>query len=86
MQRWRVGADLPGGLDEAVARSREAFARLAGVPTGRVAIGASVSQLIANVAGGLPEGARVLVASGDFTSVRCRSFPFTDSGSSTTSC
>ncbi|MET7992552.1 aminotransferase class V-fold PLP-dependent enzyme [Amycolatopsis sp. NPDC005232] len=73
VQRWRVGADLPGGFDEAVARSREAFARLADVPTDRVAIGVSVSQLIANVAGGLPEGARVLVAAGDFTSV---TFPF----------
>ncbi|MEU4672031.1 aminotransferase class V-fold PLP-dependent enzyme [Amycolatopsis sp. NPDC023774] len=73
VQRWRVGADLPGGFDEAVARSRRAFARLAGVAADRVAIGASVSQLIANVALGLPDGARVLTAAGDFTSV---TFPF----------
>jgi selenocysteine lyase/cysteine desulfurase len=71
--RWRAGGDSAPGFDEAVARSRSGFGRLAGVPTERVAIGASVSQLIANVAGGLGEGARVLVAEKDFTSV---TFPF----------
>ncbi|MFI5612816.1 aminotransferase class V-fold PLP-dependent enzyme [Amycolatopsis sp. NPDC051903] len=73
VQRWRTGADTPGRFDESVARSRAGFARLAGVAPDRVAIGASVSQLIANVAGGLREGARVLVAENDFTSV---TFPF----------
>jgi len=71
--RWRRGEDTPPGFDHAVSVSREAFARLIGVPGERVAIGASVSQLIANVAGGLPDGARVLAASGEFTSV---TFPF----------
>ncbi|MDT8914790.1 aminotransferase class V-fold PLP-dependent enzyme [Amycolatopsis sp. PS_44_ISF1] len=71
--RWRAGSDRAPDFDEHVARSRAGFGRLAGVPAERVAIGASVSQLIANVAGGLGEGARVLVAEKDFTSV---TFPF----------
>ncbi|MFF0144886.1 selenocysteine lyase/cysteine desulfurase [Amycolatopsis sulphurea] len=71
--RWRTGQDTPGGFDEAVARSRQGFARLAGVPADRVAVGASVSQLVACVAGGLATGSRVLVAEREFTSV---TFPF----------
>ncbi|MEU6644882.1 aminotransferase class V-fold PLP-dependent enzyme [Saccharomonospora sp. NPDC046836] len=73
VQRWRTGADSPPDFDAAVHASRQAFALLVGVPADRVAIGGSVSQLIATVAAGLPDGARVLVASGEFTSV---SFPF----------
>ncbi|WP_199431920.1 aminotransferase class V-fold PLP-dependent enzyme [Qaidamihabitans albus] len=71
--RWRTGADRPGDFDGAVERSRAGFARLIGVPADRVAIGASVSQLIATVAAGLPDGASVLAAAGEFTSV---TFPF----------
>ncbi|ATY13331.1 aminotransferase class V-fold PLP-dependent enzyme [Amycolatopsis sp. AA4] len=71
--RWRTGKDAPSDFDEAVSRSRGGFARLAGVPAERVAIGASVSQLVANVAAGLAPDARVLVAEGEFTSV---TFPF----------
>ncbi|MFD2473389.1 aminotransferase class V-fold PLP-dependent enzyme [Amycolatopsis silviterrae] len=73
VRRWRTGQDTPSGFDEAVSRSRSGFARLAGVPAERVAIGASVSQLAANVAAGLSPEARVLVAEGEFTSV---TFPF----------
>ena len=73
VQRWRTGADVPPGFDQAVARSRAGFARLIGVPADRVAIGASVSQLVANVAAAVPDGTRVLAAAGDFTSV---TFPF----------
>jgi selenocysteine lyase/cysteine desulfurase len=73
VERWRRGADSPPDFDDAVAVTREAFGQLIGVPGERVAIGASVSQLIANVAAGLPDGARVLTAAGEFTSV---TFPF----------
>ena len=73
VERWRTGANRPGDFDEHVARSRAGFARLLGVEPGRVAIGASVSQLVANVAAALPAGTRVLAAEGDFTSV---TFPF----------
>ncbi|WP_158892397.1 aminotransferase class V-fold PLP-dependent enzyme [Amycolatopsis anabasis] len=71
--RWRTGADRPGDFDEVVETSRAAFGRLIGVPGDRVAIGATASQLVALVASGLPDGARVLVARREFTSV---SFPF----------
>lgn len=73
VERWRTGATRPGEFDRYVARARAAFARLAGVGPERVAIGASVSQLIGNVAAALPAGTRVLAAEGDFTSV---TFPF----------
>ncbi len=77
VERWRRGGTRPGDFDEAVARSRQGFGALIGVPGERVAIGASVSQLIANVAAGLPDGASVLVAENDFTSV---TFPFAAQG------
>ncbi|TDD76734.1 aminotransferase class V-fold PLP-dependent enzyme [Actinomadura darangshiensis] len=60
-------------LDEAVTRSREAFARLLGVPAGRVACGPQVSYFAGLVAASLPAGTEVLVADGDFTSLL---FPF----------
>jgi selenocysteine lyase/cysteine desulfurase len=73
VRRWRAGADRPPDFDEPVAVARGAWAELVGVPVERVAIGVSVSQLVGLVAASLPDGARVLVASGEFTSV---SFPF----------
>jgi selenocysteine lyase/cysteine desulfurase len=73
VERWRTGATRPGEFDQYVDRSRAGFARLLGVEPGRVAIGASASQLVANVAAALPAGTRVLAAEGDFTSV---TFPF----------
>ncbi|WP_372666884.1 aminotransferase class V-fold PLP-dependent enzyme [Amycolatopsis kentuckyensis] len=77
VERWRTGATRPGEFDQYVDRSRAGFARLLGVEPGRVAIGASASQLVANVAAALPAGTRVLAAEGDFTSV---TFPFAAQG------
>lgn len=68
-----AGVLEPGALDEAVTRSREAFARLLGVPADRVACGAQVSYFTGLVAASLPAGAEVVVADGDFTSLL---FPF----------
>ncbi|MFK0295890.1 aminotransferase class V-fold PLP-dependent enzyme [Streptomyces sp. NPDC090442] len=51
------------------ARARAAFARLMGVPEERVALGSSVAVQSAFVAASLPEGAEVLVAEGDFSSL-----------------
>ncbi|SFS34825.1 aminotransferase class V-fold PLP-dependent enzyme [Saccharopolyspora flava] len=73
VQRWGSGRSGPGDFDEHVATARDAFARLVGVSPDRVAIGASASQVIGLVAASVPDGARVLVARGDFTSVL---FPF----------
>lgn len=77
VRRWATGADHGPSFDRPVALARAAFGRIVGVPAERVAIGASVSQLVSLVAGGLPEGARVLVARGEFTSL---TFPFAARG------
>ncbi|WHT17933.1 aminotransferase class V-fold PLP-dependent enzyme [Crossiella sp. CA-258035] len=71
--RWRTGADAAPDFDEHVAQARAGFAALVGVPPEQVASGASVSQLVALVAGSIPDGTRVLTVSDDFTSV---TFPF----------
>lgn len=73
VRRWRSGAGLPTDFDADVDTARGAFARLIGVPADRVAIGATVSQLVSLVATGIPDGTRVLVAKNEFTSV---TFPF----------
>ncbi|MGW5049986.1 aminotransferase class V-fold PLP-dependent enzyme [Actinokineospora sp. NPDC004072] len=70
---WAAGqADAPD-YDAAVRQARAAFAELVGVPVARVASGSGVSPLVAQVAAGVPDGTRVLVAEGEFTSV---TFPF----------
>ncbi|MDX6234995.1 MAG: hypothetical protein QOH68_4134, partial [Nocardioidaceae bacterium] len=73
VESWRHGRARPQDFDEYVDRARHAWARLAGVPLGTVAIGSTVSGLVGTVASSLAEGSRVLVATGDFTSVL---FPF----------
>jgi selenocysteine lyase/cysteine desulfurase len=49
-------------------RSRAAFARLAGVEVGQVAVGSTVSELVGTVVTALPDGARVVVPEIEFTS------------------
>jgi selenocysteine lyase/cysteine desulfurase len=63
----------PPDLDEAVTRSRNAFARLIGLPPAQIAVASHASYFVGLAAASLPEGATVLVADGDFTSVL---FPF----------
>jgi selenocysteine lyase/cysteine desulfurase len=70
---WRHGRTGFDGWDRSVGAARATFARLAGVDTGDVAIGAAVSSFCGLVAAALPPGARVLCAEEDFTSVL---FPF----------
>ena len=65
---WRTGAAQPADHDAAVETARAAFAALVGVPADRVAIGATASPLLGLVAAAVPDGARVLVAAGEFTS------------------
>jgi len=66
---WRAGAASAPGYDSPVERAREGFARLVGVSPRSVALGASVSALVALVAAGLPAGSEVLVADDEFTSL-----------------
>ncbi len=70
---WSEGHRDPGGYGTAVERSREAFARLVGVPADQVAVGSQVSVSAAMVAASLPAGSEVLVVEGDFSSMV---FPF----------
>ncbi|MDG4809172.1 aminotransferase class V-fold PLP-dependent enzyme [Micromonospora sp. WMMD1120] len=66
--QWRVGSTSWEGWGDSVQRSRTAFARLIGVPEGDVAVGASVSQMLAPVAAALPSGATVVAPDVEFTS------------------
>jgi selenocysteine lyase/cysteine desulfurase len=77
LDRWAAGALDVGRYEAAVRTSRERFAALVGVGTDRVAIGAQVSVMAGTVAASLPDGARVVCASGDFSSMV---FPFLAQG------
>src|SRR5690606_33528010 len=70
---WAAGTVVGPDFDADIATARAAFASLAGVPVGSVAMGSSVAALLGPVASALPDGSSVLVAEGEFTSV---SFPF----------
>ncbi|KAA2258592.1 aminotransferase class V-fold PLP-dependent enzyme [Solihabitans fulvus] len=73
VNRWRRGQDASDAFDVHVSTARSAFAQLVGVPTSSVTMGAGAAQLVGLVAASVPDGSRVLVAGGDFTSV---TFPF----------
>ncbi|MDG4864860.1 aminotransferase, partial [Streptomyces sp. T-3] len=62
-------AGRPTDLWGDVEASRAAFARIAGVPVERVAVGASITEYTALIAAALPEGAEVLLAEADFASL-----------------
>jgi selenocysteine lyase/cysteine desulfurase len=70
---WRTGQLFPPDFDEHVTRSRVAWASISGVDADRVAIGATVSEFAGLIAAALPDGARVVMAQGEFTSLL---FPF----------
>jgi selenocysteine lyase/cysteine desulfurase len=65
---WRAGRTSWEGWSEATDRSRASFARLTGVADADVAVGATVSQLLAPLAAALPDGARVVAPEIEFTS------------------
>jgi selenocysteine lyase/cysteine desulfurase len=73
IETWRTGRAEAAGYDELIVRARRQFAALVGSTPARVAIGNQVSTFTALVASALPDGARVLAAEEDFTSVL---FPF----------
>lgn len=76
-ERWRRGQDTSSSFNEVVEASRAAFGRLVGVPATSVACGATVSQFVSMVAQALPEGSKVFLYDGEFTSV---SLPFVAAG------
>ncbi|MFV2100673.1 aminotransferase class V-fold PLP-dependent enzyme [Micromonospora sp. LOL_024] len=65
---WRAGQGSWRTWGGATDRCRAAFARIVGVPVVDVAVGGTVSQLLAPVAAALPVGARVVVPGVEFTS------------------
>lgn len=65
---WRRGMGSWERWGDAVPASRQAFAQILGVPDRDVAIGAQVSQMLAPVAAGVPDGATVLLPDIEFTS------------------
>lgn len=66
---WRDGTGDWVEWSGSAERARASFARLVGVPAEDVAVGATVSELTGLVAASLPDGAKVLTAEGDFSSV-----------------
>lgn len=73
VQRWSAGKADMGEWDESVMRSRALIAEIIGVRPADVALGSQLSVFTGGVAASLPDGARVLCAEGDFTSV---TYPF----------
>ncbi len=73
IETWRTGRAEAAAYDEVVTRARQRFAALVNTTPERVAVGHQVSTFSALVASALPDGARVLAAQEDFTSVL---FPF----------
>jgi selenocysteine lyase/cysteine desulfurase len=73
LDEWAAGRASAPDYDEAVRRSRVAYARLVDVPPSWVAVGSQVSAMVAPVAASLPDGAHVLTVAEDFASIQ---FPF----------
>ena len=73
IETWRTGRAEAAGYDELVNRARQRFSALVATTPDCVAIGNQVSTFTALVASALPDGARVLAAEEDFTSIL---FPF----------
>jgi selenocysteine lyase/cysteine desulfurase len=73
LDAWQRADRDPQGYDPVIARTRASYAALVGVPAEQVAIGSQTSVLTSLIAAAVPDGAEVLVADGDFSSLQ---FPF----------
>ena len=73
LEEWQAGTAKAPEFDRPVEAARARYAELVGAPIDSVAVGSQASALVGLVAGALPAGAEVVVATGDFTSVL---FPF----------
>ena len=69
LDQWARGVARIDTFDAAVARSRELFAGLVGIGPDAVAVANQASVHVGAVAAGLPDGARVVIPSGEFTSL-----------------
>jgi selenocysteine lyase/cysteine desulfurase len=66
---WRGGRTSWEGWGDSTESARASFARLLGVPTEWIAIGANTSSMVGLVAASLPDGARVVSTEPEFTSL-----------------
>ena len=67
--QWTRGDASAEEYAEVVERCRALYAALVNVPGAEVAIGSSVSTMVAQIAALVPDGAQVLCADGDFSSM-----------------
>jgi selenocysteine lyase/cysteine desulfurase len=73
LTEWASGRAEAPAYDVAVARARSLYADLVGIDPSLVAVGGQVSVFAGLIAASLPDGAEVLTAAGDFSSIL---FPF----------
>ncbi|WP_461640931.1 aminotransferase class V-fold PLP-dependent enzyme [Leucobacter sp. BZR 635] len=66
---WASGALDARAIGDSAERTRELYAQLVGMPAERVALGSQVSQIVSIIATAVPDGAEVLCAAGDFSSL-----------------
>ncbi|MEU4094689.1 aminotransferase class V-fold PLP-dependent enzyme [Streptomyces sp. NPDC026673] len=66
---WSDGTDDWVRNERAVNAARAVYARLTGVAADRVSVGSSVTTHVGMIAAGLPAGAEVVLAEGDFSSL-----------------
>jgi selenocysteine lyase/cysteine desulfurase len=69
LEDWRGGRTSWEGWGDSTERARELFARMVGVPVEWVATGANTSSMVGFLAAAVPDGARVVAAEPDFTSL-----------------
>lgn len=69
IDQWARGVAKIADFDAALDRSRQLFAGLVNVAADDVAVANQASVLVATVAAGLPDGANVVIPSGEFTSL-----------------
>lgn len=70
---WQAGTMEAASFDEPVRAGRAGYAALVGVPVESVAMAGNVSAALGLVAAAIPDGSRVAVLTGEFTST---TFPF----------
>lgn len=66
---WRGGRTSWEGWGDSTESARASFGRMVGVPTDWIAIGANTSSMVGLMAASLPDGARVVSAEPEFTSL-----------------
>jgi selenocysteine lyase/cysteine desulfurase len=69
LEDWRGGRTSWEGWGDYTESARESFARMVGVPVDWVAIGANTSTMVGLMAASVPDGARVVSAEPEFTSL-----------------